>query len=324
MTFDRSRFALGLAALGRPGYINLGHGDDLPATDVDTMRDHAHAMMDTAWDAGIRHFDAARSYGRAEDFLGSWLKSRTIPPDSVAVSSKWGYEYTANWQVTVDGPHEIKEHSLPMLQKQWGETRSHIGGWLDLYQIHSATLQTGVLENTTVLGELARLKHDHGVAVGLSLSGTEQAKTLDKAMTVEVDGVPLFSSVQATFNLLERSAASTLKAAHESGYTVIVKEAVANGRLTPANTGAAFADQMVILQSQAERLETSVDALALAYVLAQPWADVVLIGAARSDHLMSNLKALQITWDDEAEATLSALAEEPNQYWSTRSNLAWN
>jgi aryl-alcohol dehydrogenase-like predicted oxidoreductase len=45
-----------------------------------------------------RYFDAARSYGRAEEFLGGWLAARGIGPDEVAVGSKWGYTYTANWQ----------------------------------------------------------------------------------------------------------------------------------------------------------------------------------------------------------------------------------
>jgi aryl-alcohol dehydrogenase-like predicted oxidoreductase len=45
-----------------------------------------------------RYFDAARSYGRAEEFLGGWLAARGIAPQEVVVGSKWGYVYTANWQ----------------------------------------------------------------------------------------------------------------------------------------------------------------------------------------------------------------------------------
>src|SRR5215207_8243684 len=73
---------LGLAALGRPGYITLGHADDLQGDySVATMQAHTHAMLDHAWAAGIRYFDAARSYGRAEEFLGSWLRQRTFGVD---------------------------------------------------------------------------------------------------------------------------------------------------------------------------------------------------------------------------------------------------
>ncbi|MGB5748926.1 MAG: aldo/keto reductase, partial [Desulfobacterales bacterium] len=42
------------------------------------MEAQAHRVLDSAWDAGIRYFDAARSYGKAEDFLHSWLAKRGI------------------------------------------------------------------------------------------------------------------------------------------------------------------------------------------------------------------------------------------------------
>jgi len=127
---------LGLAALGRPGYINLGHSADLGRDyDVAAMAAHAHAVLDAAWAAGIRYFDAARSYGRAEEFLGSWLHARNISPEAVTVGSKWGYTYTADWQVTAD-KHEVKDHSLPVLRRQMAESRANLGRHLKLYQIH--------------------------------------------------------------------------------------------------------------------------------------------------------------------------------------------
>ncbi|MBV9415844.1 MAG: aldo/keto reductase, partial [Solirubrobacterales bacterium] len=69
-----TRIGLGLAALGRPAYINLGHAADLAGgTDVASMERAAHEALDAAYEAGVRYFDAARSYGKAEAFLGSWL-----------------------------------------------------------------------------------------------------------------------------------------------------------------------------------------------------------------------------------------------------------
>ncbi len=319
-----TRIGLGLAALGRPGYINLGHADDLGEQyEVEAMAQHAHIVLDAAWAAGVRYFDAARSYGRAEHFLGSWLQARGIAPREVAVGSKWGYEYTAAWQVKAT-EHEVKEHSLDMLQRQWGESRALLGEQLDLYQIHSATFQSGVLTNAAVLAELARLKNEHGVLIGLSLSGPNQAEVLEHALTIQIDGQPLFDSVQATWNLLEPSAGPMLRQAHEAGLGVIIKETLANGRLTARNTDAVFAHKMTRLQREAQRLDTSVDALALAAVLAQPWADVVLSGAASAEQLHSNVKALQVAWDDEANTALATLAESPDHYWSTRSALQWN
>lgn len=318
-----SPLGLGLAALGRPGYINLGHAHDLNQDySVEAMQRHAHDMLDEAWQQGISYFDAARSYGRAEQFLGAWLESRRVPPDEVVVGSKWGYIYTAGWQVEAD-KHEVKDHSLPVLRQQWRETQSNLNGYLRLYQIHSATLDSGVLDNSEVLAELARLK-GQGIAIGLTLSGANQADVLYKALGVTADGARLFDTVQATWNLLEPSAGSALAEARTTGLGVIVKEALANGRLTPRNDQPAFAGKLSLLRREAERLETTVDALAIAAALAQPWADVVLSGAATVEQLRSNVLAVTVRWDDEAAARLGELAEPPETYWDTRSRLVWN
>ena len=314
---------LGLAALGRPGYINFGHADDLQRDyDVAVMQAHAHRVLDAAYDAGVRYFDAARSYGRAEQFLGTWLEARQPAPASVAVGSKWGYTYTADWQVDAD-VHEVKEHSLSVLRRQWGESQSHLGEYLDLYQVHSATIESGILENHEVHAELAHLK-ESGILIGLSVSGPRQGEALKHALDVNVSGVRLFDCVQATWNLLERSAGPALTSAWQAGMGVIVKEALANGRLTERNTEPAFAGKLAILEREAQRLGTTVDGLALAGVLAQPWVDVVLSGAVRVDHLLSNLKALEVSWDDEAASHLQALVELAGEYWTIRSDLEWN
>jgi aryl-alcohol dehydrogenase-like predicted oxidoreductase len=137
---------LGLAALGRPGYINLGHAGDVADPSVEGMEHAAHAVLDAAYDGGVRWFDAARSYGLAEDFLGRWLSARGFAPGDVTVSSKWGYAYTAGWRTDAD-EHEVKELSAAQLRRQWEETRERLGDHLALYQIHSATLESGVLDD---------------------------------------------------------------------------------------------------------------------------------------------------------------------------------
>jgi aryl-alcohol dehydrogenase-like predicted oxidoreductase len=314
---------LGMAALGRPGYITLGHAGDLGgAHSIDAMRAHSHEVLDAAWQSGIRYFDAARSYGLAEQFLGDWLKTRRIPADQVMVSSKWGYTYTANWQVDAD-VHEVKAHTLPVLQRQWQESQTFLGSYLGLYQIHSATLDSGVFENTAVLSELAALKANH-VAIGLTVSGPQQGVALRRALEIQIDGRRLFDSVQATWNILEQSTSAALAEVHAAGLAVVIKEALANGRLTSRNTDPAFATKRTILERQAARLETTLDALALAAVLAQPWVNSVLSGATTVDQLKANLKALDLTWDAEAAAAVIKLVETPDVYWSTRRALAWN
>jgi aryl-alcohol dehydrogenase-like predicted oxidoreductase len=319
-----SHLGLGLAALGRPGYINLGHAEDLHHDyEIEAMEVRAHAVLDAAWAGGVRYFDAARSYGAAERFLSTWLASRRIAPEAVVVASKWGYTYTADWQVQAE-KHEVKDHSLPVLLRQSAESRELFGAHLDLYQIHSATMESGVLDNWEVLAELVRLRTTAGVKIGLTLTGPRQAETLQRAMDAAVNGERVFDCVQATWNLLEPSAGATLHTAHDAGMGVIVKEALANGRLTARNQEAAFAEQRWLLEEEAARLHTTLDALALAAVLAQPWADVVLSGAATVEQLQSNLAALAVPWDEQAQRRVDTLRENPADYWTTRGRLAWN
>lgn len=313
-----TRMGLGLAALGRPGYMTLGHGEDLPAERTkEAMMLHAIQVLDAAWAAGIRCFDAARSYGAGEEFLSQWLRIRNISRDEVFVSSKWGYTYTADWKVDAE-QHEIKEHSLANLRRQIGESSRQLASWLQLYQIHSATLESGVLDNGEVLDELARLR-DGGLIIGLSLSGTGQSKTLEKALSIQRGGNPLFGSVQATWNLLEQSAGFMLATAHRQGWLVIIKEGLANGRLT---TRGIPADSVLGPWYHAAGFPP--DALALAAILQQPWVDIVLSGAATIPHLRSNLQAQQVTWNPEWKRTMETVVENPADYWNTRSQLIWN
>jgi aryl-alcohol dehydrogenase-like predicted oxidoreductase len=317
---------LGLAALGRPGYINLGHSDDLGNNhNIMAMEAKAHDVLDAAWEAGIRYFDAARSYGKAEDFLHSWIKKRKVDAGSVTIGSKWGYTYTADWQVNVEKgkKHEVKEHSFEVLQRQTKESQTLLGEQLDLYQIHSTTLESGVLDNVTVLTELARLRNN-GLAIGLSVTGTAQAETIERALEIEFDGTLLFSAVQASWNVLEQSVTAALQMAHEAGLGVIIKEGLANGRLTTRNIAPDFQKQMSLLQHLAKERNSTVDALALAAVVNQPFVDVVLSGAASVEHLQSNLQALQIEWNQPLADALQELVEPVKDYWQTRSQLAWN
>lgn len=289
LTAPVHRIGLGLAAVGRPGYINLGRARDLPADRaVEVLRRRSHELLDAAYAAGLRYVDAARSYGLAEEFLASWLDGR---PD-VVVGSKWGYTYTAGWRVDAT-VHETKDHSVATFDRQLAETTSLLGDRLDLYQIHSVTPESGALTDRALHGRLAELA-TRGVTIGLSTSGPRQADAVRAALRVEVDGVPLFRSVQATWNPLEPSAGPALAQAHAEGRVVIVKEALANGRL-------------------ADR-----DAAVIAAALREPWVDVVLSGAATTDQLASNLRALDIT-----DPGPLPPAEAPDVYWRERAALPW-
>ncbi|MFD5388610.1 aldo/keto reductase [Streptomyces sp. NPDC127074] len=312
-----ARIGLGLAAVGRPAYINLGRDRDLPAErPVEVMRQRSHELLDAAYAAGVRYLDAARSYGRAEEFLASWLRDRPDAAPNVVVGSKWGYTYVADWRTDAE-THEVKDHGVQTFERQRGLTDALLGDRLDLYQIHSVTPESPALTDRELHARLAELAAE-GVTVGVSTSGPRQAEAIRAALAVEVDGRPLFRTVQSTYNLLEPSAGAALAEAHAAGRAVIVKEAVANGRLTEA------AERLpAALRQVAEETGATPDAVALAAVLHRPWVTVVLSGAATTAQLRSNLAAADLRLDERRLTELERPAETPETYWHHRAGLPW-
>jgi aryl-alcohol dehydrogenase-like predicted oxidoreductase len=261
-----SRIGLGLAALGRPAYITSGREGDLPDRSVAGMRARTFSMLDAAYAAGVRCVDAARSYGRAEEFLAGWLGERGHA--DVVIGSKWGYRYTGDWRLDA-ARQEVEEHSLAMLTSQLAESRA--------------------------------------------LLGPHQAEAIGRALPLTVDGQPLFTATEVTWNLLEPSAGAAAAEAAAAGWAVLVKEAVANGRLTAAGGSPAS------LTALATARGVTPDAIAVAAALAQPWATVVLSGAVTRAHLDENLAALTV-----GELPPLSLAEAPDAYWAQRAARPWH
>ncbi|MEV6879215.1 aldo/keto reductase [Amycolatopsis sp. NPDC051128] len=307
------RVALGLAALGRPAYINLGRDGALPPVrDVASMRAATFAVLDDAYAAGVRHVDVARSYGRSEEFLAGWLAERGHA--DVEISSKWGYAYVGDWRLDAE-VHEVKEHSAARFAAQWAETLALLGDRVGLYQVHSLTVDSPLFADEPLLEALAELSAN-GVAVGFSTSGPAQADAIERAFALEVAGRPVFSAVQSTWNLLEPSAGPALAAAHAAGKRVLVKETLANGRLA-VEAPAAVLDV-------AAAHGTGPDAVAVAAVLARDWVDTAVIGPASPAQLAANLRATAVSLSADQEAALAGLAGNPEEYWRHRSSLAWD
>src|SRR5712672_3612842 len=140
----------------------------------------------------------------------------------------------AGWSTSAT-QHEVKDHSLAAFKRQLSESVERLGKYLSLYQIHSVTAESKTLEDEALIDAIARLR-GRGVRAGLSVSGAGQDVAIRRSLEVRRDGVRVFDSVQATWNLLERGAESALQDAHGAGMKVVVKETLANGRLTGAGS----------------------------------------------------------------------------------------
>src|SRR6476620_1702781 len=109
------RIGLGLAALGRPAYLTDGRDHDLgSARSVEDMRARTADVLDAAYAGGVRYLDAARSYGRAEEFLADWLSSR---PDTTDVEVASGFPLKS-WRLHLSCVRLDGSDSLVLVRSQ--------------------------------------------------------------------------------------------------------------------------------------------------------------------------------------------------------------
>ena len=312
-----NKLGLGLAALGRPGYINLGHHQNIgPNKSKEAMYFQTEKVLNFAYQSGIQYFDVARVYGASEEFLSKWIRKQN--QFNGYVGSKWGYEYLADWKIDTD-VHERKDHSAAFLKQQWVETRLNLGKNIDLYQIHSVTPESNVLNDRNVLNELQNIKKS-GIEIGISTSGPSQAETIKKLL--EINKVEnLFTFIQCTINILEQSCQQILIEASESKINIIAKEIFANGRLSAANKEF-HQKEILILRNLALDLNLSLEELSLIWAYQQKYINIVLTGAATVEQLQSNIDA--ISKRDLTLPNLLELGTSKESYWQSRKSLKWN
>jgi aryl-alcohol dehydrogenase-like predicted oxidoreductase len=306
------QIGLGLAALGRPEYINIRLQTPIDKS-KQAFRQNAIRVLDEAYANGVRFFDSAPSYGKGEVFLMEWNALRKYT--DVTLSTKWGYTYVANWELGYKGSHEIKEHSLDKLLEQWEVSKTLVPN-LKIYQIHSATLESGVLENKEVLEQLLQIKKETEIQIGLTVSGPNQKVIIEKALSTKIDGNDLFDSYQVTYNIFEQDTFSALQLLKKKGKLLIIKEGLANGRV--------FTTVNPLLKELSIKYNVGIDAIALRFCLDSVNADIVLSGASDSKQLIENLKANSFVLVEEDISKLKRRSLKPESYWYERSQLTWD
>jgi aryl-alcohol dehydrogenase-like predicted oxidoreductase len=310
---------LGTAALGRPQYINIRQGN-IKSLDLNSFKKKGVQLLEEAYNLGVRYFDTAPGYGLAEGLLLAWLQTKNDP--SIQVATKWGYTYIANFD-TKAKVHEIKEHSLLKLNEQW-QTSKAFASHLRVYQIHSATLETGVLKNDAILNRLAFLKNEYGLEIGVTTTGANQTEVIKKALDIEVEGHALFDAFQVTYNILDQSLDTISNVLTEQGKKVIIKEALANGRLFRNSNYNHYKELYNTLEKLAKKHNIGTDAIALKFCQQSLQKSIVLSGASNSEHLESNLKMKTISLSQEELRALKKYRIDANNYWQERKQLAWN
>lgn len=315
-----TKIGLGLAAIGRPEYINVRQVVDGDKSER-YYRDNAFKMLDFAYSQGVRHFDTAPSYGKGEEFLQQWYKDNSYK--DLTFSTKWGYTYVANWDLNFKGAHEIKEHSLKKLIEQWSVSKRLLPA-LKVYQIHSATFESGVLENAEVLEKLHEIKKETGLKMGISASGEHQSDIVEYASQIKIENEPLFESFQVTYNVLETSSHTVLRSLIKAGKMVIIKEALANGRVFKNDDYKHYKGLYTELQDLSEKYKVSIDAIALRFIMDHLEPGLILSGASNTVQLSENLKALNMRLEKRELISLKQHTVNSRDYWNERKSLQWN
>ncbi|MEN3323096.1 aldo/keto reductase [Mariniflexile soesokkakense] len=310
---------LGMAAIGRPHYINV-RANTVAKSDVNELKASGFKVLDEAYNLGVRYFDTAPGYGLAEQLLIDWLVNKN--DRSIQVATKWGYTYTANFDKNAT-VHEVKEHSISKLKEQWQVSKKLLP-FLTTYQIHSATLETGVLENDAILNELGCIKSEFNLKIGVSTTGENQVEVIKKALEVTVEGKPLFDAFQSTYNILDQSVLSVSDVLKQEGKKLIIKEALANGRIFRNSNYPEYDDFYSTLESIAKKYDVGADAIALQFCNKTLPKSIVLSGASTVSQLQENLKIDAFVLTDEELNCLKKFGIEPSKYWSERKQLKWN
>lgn len=310
---------LGTAAIGRPIYINIRHEKPRMDLSLAAFRKNGIMLLEDAYDNGIRFFDASPGYGLAESLLMEWLQQKNDP--DIIVATKWGYSYVADFNINAK-VHEIKEHSLEKLNEQWEFSRKLLPN-LKIYQIHSATLDTGVLDNKAVLQRLYQIKKEYNIIIGLTTTGVNQVEVLKKAVNIEIENELLFSSFQSTFNIMEQSILTLKDILLDTSRQLVIKESLANGRLIPNTSFKEHNGLYNYITKLADKYNVGTDAIAIRFCIDSFPDAVSLSGASIVNQLQSNLAATTFKLQEEELKLLSSYKVDPVLYWGERKRLSW-
>lgn len=263
----------------------------------------AFRILDAALDRGINFIDTAYSYpvysgepGEAEEIAGSWIRSRR--GKKVVIAAKVG-ERPGEEGFDLSRKH-IAECANITLRRLGVDT-------IDLYQAHGEDEKTPVEETFAAFADLIRKGKVRYVGVSNYRSGA-----LKKAAGLKKLGLPAVSSVQLSYNLLDRRGlnASLVRLCRAERISVLGYSPLARGclagnymdapvpedrrdsvlkYLAPGNTRI-----LKKLEAAAGSAGTSMARVALAWVTSNPAVTSAIIGASSAEQLMELTEPAEI------------------------------
>ncbi|NKI92444.1 L-glyceraldehyde 3-phosphate reductase [Rhizobacter sp. SG703] len=301
MTYRRcGRSGLQLPALSLGLWHNFGD-----ATPLAEQR----ALLRTAFDLGITHFDLANNYGppygSAESNFGRLLREDFKPyRDELVISTKAGYDM---WP----GPYGQGGGSRKYVLASLDQSLRRMGlDYVDIFYSHRFDAATPLEETASALATAVQ----SGRALYVGISSYSAARTAEMAKLLRERGVPLLIH-QPSYSLLNRWIEGGLLATLDAeGAGCIAFSALAQGLLTDKYLNGIPADARINkpgggsmkaehlseanlervrgLRAIAQQRGQSLAQMALAWVLRDPRVTTALIGASRPEQLRENVAAL--------------------------------
>ena len=195
---------------------------------VETEREEAHELLDTAWDHGINFIDTANVYGdpdgTSEEWIGEWLEGHER--EQFVLASKVYFPFDG-WGEP--GPNDSglgRKH----IRAQIDGTLDRLGtDYLDVYYIHRWDDETPIEETLATLSDLVR----EGKVNHLGAS-TMAAWKLTKALwKSDVEGLERFEVTQPLFHAAYRDdVADYLEVCADQELAVCPYSPLAGGFLT--------------------------------------------------------------------------------------------
>ncbi|RYY97521.1 MAG: L-glyceraldehyde 3-phosphate reductase [Chitinophagaceae bacterium] len=289
--------------------ISLGLWHNFGATDD---YERCRAIVHTAFDLGITHFDLANNYGPppggAEATFGKILKQDLRAyRDEIIVSTKAGYPM---WP----GPYGdlgSKKYLVASLDQSLKRTGLD---YVDIYYHHRPDPDTPLEESMGALDAIVR----QGKALYVGISSYSAAETERAAAVLRALGTPLLIH-QPRYSMLDRWVeGGLLDTLEREGAGCICFSSLAQGLLTDkylqgippdsraaSNRGngaleagaidAATLGKVRRLNAVAEGRGQSLAQLSLAWVLRDPRISSVIIGASRPEQVLDSARCLERT-----------------------------
>jgi aryl-alcohol dehydrogenase-like predicted oxidoreductase len=313
VTLGRSGLRVSPLCLGA-----MTFGDDLG---WGSSVEESQQIIDRYLGLGGNFIDTANFYTRShsEKIIGDHIGRHSARRDRVVIATKFsGNLYPGDPNGGGSGRKSVIsacENSLRRLQTDY----------IDLYWLHMWDSNTPIEETMAALDDLVRA----GKVRYLGVSDTPAWKIVEANLIARFRGWSAFVGLQIEYSLLERTVEQELvPMAREFGLGITpwspLKSGVLSGKYTRENSGRHKADRGALvdtflneqtfavideLQAIAKFHETTVAAVALAWVHTQPAVSSIIIGARTLAQLDDNVRAVDVTLGTDELARLDALTQ---------------